>query len=226
MNRDDPGPAERHSSIDDDEEVRRATAELLEALGFTAEAVGNDRLALERLQSPDPASGLIILDLRMPVMDGSEFGAEQRRLPELRSIPVVLVTADSRAEEWAVLLGVDGCLRKPVGPQDLVLLARRYCAESRTEGAGGAARVPAKRGMSVAVLSRAAHESARCAVAQGGHMIGLALLSLVAAVVAGILGFTGLAGAAAWIAQIVFVIGLVAFVVLLVLSRRGHDTVP
>lgn len=57
-------------------------------------------------------------------------------------------------------------------------------------------------------------------------MFGLALLFLVVAVAAGMFGFTGLAGTATWIAQILFVVALAGFVVLLVLGRRGRDTLP
>ena len=111
--------------IDDDEELRRSMVDLLQSLGFAAEAVADGELAFERLQRA-PAPWLILLDLSMPVMDGCAFRAEQRRCTALRAIPVVLVTADANVEERARALGVDGYLRKPVGARELEPLVRSF----------------------------------------------------------------------------------------------------
>jgi len=114
--------------VDDDEDLRQVMAELLRDVGFCVEAAANGRLALDRLGAMSPAPALILLDLRMPIMDGIAFRAEQRRRAELCSIPVVLVSADRDADEHAQILGVDGFLRKPVTAGELVRLVLRLCA--------------------------------------------------------------------------------------------------
>jgi CheY-like chemotaxis protein len=113
--------------VDDDEELREAMVELFRDLGFDVEAVANGQLALDRLRTMSRAPALILLDLRMPIMDGIAFRAEQRRQAELCSIPVVLVTADCDGEKHARELGVECCLRKPVRADELTDLVQRYC---------------------------------------------------------------------------------------------------
>jgi CheY-like chemotaxis protein len=69
-----------------------------------------------------PMPGLILLDLNMPRKDGREALAEMKTSPELRSIPVVVLTT-SRAEEDIVRtydLGVNSFISKPVTFNGLV----------------------------------------------------------------------------------------------------------
>lgn len=128
----DPAQCESRSIlvVEDDEELQAAMLELLRELGFRAEAVPNGQVALERLRAMPAAPSLIILNLSMPVMDGQAFRAEQRRQAALRSIPVLLYTADRDVEKWAAELGVQGYLRKPIGARELAPLVLRHCAGS------------------------------------------------------------------------------------------------
>lgn len=79
--------------IDDDPDVRWSLVEVLAQLGVVAIAAENGaeglRLALER--SPR----LILLDLRMPVMDGWQFLDQRRTRPKLARIPVAIITAEA-----------------------------------------------------------------------------------------------------------------------------------
>lgn len=72
-------------------------------------------------QSPDPFD-LILLDLRMPDMDGVEFIRAIRSKGALARIPIVLTTAEPEGSELmreAMLLGVTAVVRKPWKPQEL-----------------------------------------------------------------------------------------------------------
>jgi CheY-like chemotaxis protein len=120
--------------IDDDEELRRSMVDLLGELGFAAEAVADGERGLERL-TRGPAPWLILLDLKMPVMDGPAFRAAQRRSAALIAIPVVLVTADADVEERAIALGVEAYLRKPVGLRELEPLLRQLERRRETQTA-------------------------------------------------------------------------------------------
>jgi two-component system response regulator len=81
-----------------------------------------------------PRPGLILLDLNMPRMDGREALAEIKKDPELRSIPVVVLTT-SKAEEDIVRsydLGVNSFITKPVtflGLVEVMKVFSRYWME-------------------------------------------------------------------------------------------------
>jgi CheY-like chemotaxis protein len=104
--------------VDDDVGFRDALTRLLEANGYTTVAAGDGRQAL-RLLRAGTAPALILLDLRMPVMDGPAFRAEQLRDPELRSIPVLVLSADRTPAGDPRFRGV-AVYPKPVDPDDLL----------------------------------------------------------------------------------------------------------
>lgn len=79
--------------VDDDEGVRSAMAELLEGHGFTVRQAENGRVAIRMAGEQRPA--IILLDLSMPVLDGWSTLEELVRHPDLWSVPVVVITAES-----------------------------------------------------------------------------------------------------------------------------------
>jgi len=82
----------------------------------------NGRSALELLNGSDELFDAVLLDLRMPDMDGVEFLRALRRQPVHRLTPVVLTTAesdDSELLEQARSLGVAAIVKKPWSPQAL-----------------------------------------------------------------------------------------------------------
>jgi CheY-like chemotaxis protein len=84
--------------------------------------VSNGLQALNTLDRSDTPYDLILLDLRMPDMDGVEFIRELRVNPALARIPVVLTTAepdDSVLMIQARALGVTAVVKKPWKPQEL-----------------------------------------------------------------------------------------------------------
>jgi len=85
-------PARTIMIVDDDPDIRTALSELLEWEGYEAIAAANGAAALAQLRNGARPCA-ILLDLMMPYMNGWEFRAEQLRDPELRDIPIVLLTA-------------------------------------------------------------------------------------------------------------------------------------
>jgi CheY-like chemotaxis protein len=73
-----------------------------------------------------PTPGLILLDLNMPVMNGSEFLAEIRNDPRLQTIPVVVLTTSGEAcdRDTAFRYGAAGYFIKPLSFADFVELIR------------------------------------------------------------------------------------------------------
>ena len=108
--------------VDDDAAVRRTIARFLEFEGFVVVEAGNGLEALNYLRTGAGAS-VIVLDLRMPVMDGWAFRREQRLDPRLEHIPVVVMSgadadrfpeleAAAAFEKPVTLAQVAGVIRK------------------------------------------------------------------------------------------------------------------
>jgi CheY-like chemotaxis protein len=109
--------------VDDDIDLRETLGEVLEDEGYRVELAGNGQEALESLRGGLEPS-LILLDLMMPVMDGWQFRAEQRRDELLSGIPVVIVSASGNWHEQEERLEAE-CVRKPIDFDRLLALIER-----------------------------------------------------------------------------------------------------
>lgn len=119
-----PVPAHRILLVDDDTDIRRTLAEILEDSGYAVTGAANGRDALAVLQTEKPC--IILLDLMMPVMDGYEFLAEQSQQPPLASIPVIVITAGA-----GVRPGITApVLSKPIHLEKLMAALRQHCDPS------------------------------------------------------------------------------------------------
>jgi two-component system response regulator MprA len=106
--------------VEDDIDVREALVEALHDKGYPVDCAFDGEHALQTLRG-GLRPGVILLDLMMPRMDGTEFRRAQRDDPALADLPVVLLSADARMDEKARTLKVQGAVRKPI---DLVQLYR------------------------------------------------------------------------------------------------------
>ena len=111
--------------VEDDFDVREALAETLRDEGYRVECAGDGEQALDYLRAGGKP-GLILLDLMMPRMSGSEFRMVQKVDPQLRSVPVVLLSADGRMEEKARALETQGAIRKPIDLDLLLVTIQRF----------------------------------------------------------------------------------------------------
>jgi CheY-like chemotaxis protein len=85
-------------------------------------AAENGRVALTMIAEAQQPYDLILLDLRMPDMNGVEFIRAIRSNRALAGTPVVLTTAEPEGSDLmhqAMALGVAAVVRKPWRPQDL-----------------------------------------------------------------------------------------------------------
>lgn len=106
--------------IEDDDDSRDAFCALIQITGHEAVGVENGEAALTFLRShPPPAA--IVLDMRMPVMDGWQFRQIQRSDPRLKDIPVLVVSAEQRFKQAVLESGVVGFIEKPIDPDALLL---------------------------------------------------------------------------------------------------------
>lgn len=112
--------------VDDDESTLESLGQLLELEGYSVEKARNGQEALDRLASAGAAPGLILLDLKMPVMDGWQFLAERAKSAAAREAPVVLLSGLSYIPNAE---GVADFLTKPINVARLVACVRRFCGE-------------------------------------------------------------------------------------------------
>ena len=96
--------------VDDDEGVRAVMATALEDEGWSVVTAENGRAALDALRRARPEA--IILDLRMPIMDGLTFAERYREFPEPRA-PLILISATVTQSAVQATGAVTG-LRKPI----------------------------------------------------------------------------------------------------------------
>lgn len=110
--------------VEDDEEVRQTVLDFLDFNDFECFATdnGRDALALAKVHHPT----LIITDLEMPHMNGFELLKELRSHEVLRTIPVIVITANSDrpAGRRAMDLGADDCITKPFTGEELIYSVR------------------------------------------------------------------------------------------------------
>ena len=111
--------------VEDDDEARGLFAEILQTEGFNVAAFANGRDALGHLRSAE-APCLMILDLKMPVMDGAELRTVMLQDRRLAKIPAVMVSAFAQPANTANLSLVR-VLKKPVDVAALLRVVRQYC---------------------------------------------------------------------------------------------------
>ena len=108
--------------IDDDHFIREAIGEILELEGFKVWHAENGKVALEILaRGKKPA--VVLLDLRMPVMNGHEFLKIVQQDEELSPIPVVAISANIESYE---MKGVRSFLPKPINLDELLKQTHEY----------------------------------------------------------------------------------------------------
>ncbi len=107
--------------VDDKEQDRYLLKTLLEKSGYLVDAAGDgvQALSIARAEPPD----MIVSDVLMPVMDGFSLCRECRRDERFRQVPFIFYTAtytDPRDEDFALNLGADKFIVKPVEPSVLL----------------------------------------------------------------------------------------------------------
>jgi CheY-like chemotaxis protein len=108
--------------IDDDDCLRDAMSDLLEARGYRVRSCHDGVEGLDCLASHG-APDLILLDLLMPHMNGWEFRVKQRGVPKWADIPLVVLTADTSVQ--AAAIHADAYLPKPVEQRTLLETVER-----------------------------------------------------------------------------------------------------
>jgi CheY-like chemotaxis protein len=112
--------------VDDNDDVREAFCALLLLHGYRASGASSGMVALAQMRA-GLRPCVVLLDLRMPEMDGWSVWARMHAEPNLATIPVVMVSGDPDQSRRAELLGLRNFIRKPVDAGTLVATVARYC---------------------------------------------------------------------------------------------------
>ena len=114
--------------VEDEADNRRILRDLLLNAGFEViEALtGDEGVAKAEAEAPD----LILMDIRLPILDGFEVTRQIKAKPALRAIPVIAVTSHAMSEDNARAMeaGCDAYFSKPVSPRTLLNKIREYVA--------------------------------------------------------------------------------------------------
>ena len=111
--------------VDDDPGILAMLRDLLESEGLVVRTASNGEEALDALSEVAPS--LILLDMRMPVLDGWGF-AERFRARAL-TYPIVVMTAAESAQRWAEEIGATGYIAKPFDVNELLQTIERHRAK-------------------------------------------------------------------------------------------------
>ncbi|HBX69433.1 MAG TPA: hypothetical protein DEH25_08630 [Chloroflexi bacterium] len=82
--------------VDDNREMADSLAQIVTLLGLEARVAYGARTGMMMLQKETPDA--VFLDVNMPGVDGFEVMAYLRRLPQMKNIPVIIVTSDDQPE--------------------------------------------------------------------------------------------------------------------------------
>jgi two-component system, chemotaxis family, chemotaxis protein CheY len=102
--------------VDDDQTILNTVAEILHLEGYPVTTASNGAEALQVLERSQPS--LVLLDMRMPVLDGWGF-ARQLKARGVET-PILVMTAAQDAGVWADEIGAAGYLAKPFDLMELL----------------------------------------------------------------------------------------------------------
>jgi CheY-like chemotaxis protein len=111
--------------VDDDASIRDLIEMALADSGYTVQTAPDGAAALEVIGHTRPS--VILLDMRMPVMNGWEFARAYRGLPGPH-VPIVVLTAARDAGQRAAEICAEAFLGKPFDLNDLLGIVAQYAA--------------------------------------------------------------------------------------------------
>lgn len=109
--------------VDDDEGIREFVTVALADEGYEVMVAAHGAAALDLLGASCP--DVILLDMRMPTMDGWEFSRIYRESPGPHA-PIIVLTAARDASGRAAQIQADACLNKPFDVDELLDVVGRY----------------------------------------------------------------------------------------------------
>jgi two-component system cell cycle response regulator DivK len=118
---------ERVLVVEDNEKNMKLVRDILLAIGYSPLEASSGEQALALAAESAPA--LVLMDIQLPDLDGSEALRRLRSDERTAAIPVLALTAQAMQgdRERFLAAGFDGYLSKPVDVDELIETVRRYC---------------------------------------------------------------------------------------------------
>lgn len=117
--------------IEDDPDARALMADIIRYQGYTylEASRGLEGIRLAKLHKPD----LILIDLMLPDMQGSEVTTHLKSLPELQKIPIIALTGAStnNVREYVLTAGCDGYISKPINVNEFIFKLEEFLSGKR-----------------------------------------------------------------------------------------------
>jgi CheY-like chemotaxis protein len=110
--------------VEDEDALAKVLKLRLEMEGFDVRTAADGQEAMQQIRSSRP--DIVVCDLMMPIMDGTEVTRAVKSDPKLKSIPILILTALKREKDIAELkkLGAEGFASKPFDSKELTAQIR------------------------------------------------------------------------------------------------------
>jgi DNA-binding response OmpR family regulator len=119
--------------VEDDADLLAIVEMILVDAGHRVRTARDGRAALDRVAEAMPS--VVLLDMRMPGMNGWDF-AREFHARHGRAAPIVVVTAAENARARAEEIGADGFLAKPFDLEDVLRAVERHARGAERVGPG------------------------------------------------------------------------------------------
>lgn len=117
--------AKRILVVDDEPDILKVVLFRLKKLGYDLSSATNGIEAIDSVRNNKP--DLILLDLRIPVLDGVEVAKRLKADNSTRNIPIIIVTASThQVEEKAKECKADDYITKPFSPDELIEKVEKF----------------------------------------------------------------------------------------------------
>jgi DNA-binding response OmpR family regulator len=108
--------------VDDEEEIRTLLGSFLESQGYQVVVASDGNEALDLVETEDPQ--VIILDLKLPGLNGIEVCKRLKEQEKTRSIPVIIITGFGDNKLLSLDVGADDFVNKPFDMTDILIRIR------------------------------------------------------------------------------------------------------
>lgn len=110
--------------VDDDPFIRTLLVAWLQEVGYSVLTAGDGQQALEQVHRERP--DIVLLDLMMPRLDGYGVARWLRERTETKRLPIIVLSADTRASQKLLGLRVDGFISKPFDLDEVLARVSEY----------------------------------------------------------------------------------------------------